>query len=425
MSAARAAVLVTGTEIMIGRIVDRNSGYLARELERLGVELDRVVAVDDREDAIREALTELLGRGLELVITSGGLGPTHDDRTVPAVAATVGRPLVLDEPTLARIDEVTLAYARSRGLDHVLWREGNEKQATVPEGAAVLPPVGTAPGLVVAYGEQRIVVLPGPPSELARMWADVPSHPLLAPLLAAPARRRRLLRLYGVPESSLANAHAELGGDPPGVDTTICASRAEIEVLVRYEPAREEDAARIVDGLRARFGDGVYAADDERRLEEHVVDALRERGLTLGTAESCTAGLVAARVANVPGASDVLLGGVVAYANDVKQRQLGVPAAVLEAHGAVSAETARAMAEGVRSALGVDVGVSVTGIAGPGGGSPEKPVGLVYVGVSGPAGSDAVEHRFGEAGRDNVREWSVTSALHLVRRLVTSVPRQD
>jgi nicotinamide-nucleotide amidase len=196
-------------------------------------------------------------------------------------------------------------------------------------------------------------------------------------------------------------------------------------VLVRYEPAREDDAARIVDGLRARFGDGVYAADDERRLEEHVVDGLRERGLTLGTAESCTAGLVAARGANVPGASDVLLGGVVAYADDVKQRQLGVPAAVLEAHGAVSAETARAMAEGVRSALGVDVGVSVTGIAGPGGGSPEKPVGLVYVGVAGPAGSEAVEHRFGEAGRDNVREWSVTSALQLVRRVVTSAPRQD
>jgi nicotinamide-nucleotide amidase len=417
----RAAVLVTGTEILIGRVQDRNSGYLARELERHGLVLERVVAVDDDEAAMRDALEGLLALGVDLVVTSGGLGPTHDDRTVAAVAAVTGRRLVLDEPTLAQIDAITGAFAASRGLDHELWREGNRKQATVPEGAAVLPPVGTAPGVVVERSGQHIVVLPGPPSELAAMWATVPGHPLLRDVFGGDAPGRHVLRVFGVPESSIANVFEELGGDAGGTETTICAARMEIEVLVRYGPQAAGAADRLLEGLRERLGSGVYA-EDERRLEEHVIDGLRAAGCTLATAESCTAGLVAARVANVPGASDVLLGGIVAYANEVKLQALGVPDALLREHGAVSAECARAMADGVRRALQADVGVAITGIAGPGGGTPDKPVGLVYVCATVGDDVEATEHRFGDGGRDNIREWSVTSALHHVRRLLQRVP---
>ena len=416
----RAAVLVTGSEILLGRTQDTNSGFLARRLDAHGVRLERVVCVDDRQDRLEAALRRLLDDGFDLVVTSGGLGPTHDDRTVAAVAAAAGRSLVVDDDALALVSARTAEAARSRGLDPAVFEAGNRKQATIPEGATVLPPVGTAPGLVLVTGDARVVVLPGPPSELRRMWEAVPAEPLVADLLGHPPLERRVLRIYGVPESQVADLFAELGGDEGGTETSICASRMEIEVVIRPGTAPAGSTDLIADGLCARLGAAVYA-QDERPLEEHVVEGLRAGGSTFGTAESCTAGLVAARVANVPGSSDMLLGGIVAYANQLKQGLLDVSEATLRRHGAVSAETARAMADGARRALGVDVAVSVTGVAGPGGGTPEKPVGLVYLHASGPEGGRSLGRRF-PGDRQQVREWSATAALHLVRLLIESGP---
>jgi nicotinamide-nucleotide amidase len=412
VSRARAAVLVTGSEILLGRTVDTNSSYLARQLDLHGVRLTRVVAVDDAEDSIVGALEQLLATGVDLVLTSGGLGPTHDDRTVACVAKVAGVELVLDEPTLATIDAIVAEFARSRGMDPAGYVRGNRKQATVPAGCEILPPVGTAPGVIMPVGDQRIVVLPGPPVELSRMWQMAIASPLVAPLLAG-ALPRRVLRIYGVPESTIADAFEDLGGDGGGTETTICASRAEIEVVVRAPDGTEPAAERLAAGLRERFGRAVFS-EGPATLEELVLEVLRGQGRTLATAESCTAGLVAARLGSIAGASDVLLGGLVTYSNELKQELLGVPAALLAEFGAVSAECARAMAEGARRATGADVAVSVTGIAGPGGGTPEKPVGLVFFHVAADGAERALERRF-PGPRENVRDWSATAALHLVR----------
>ncbi len=415
MTAARAAILVTGSEILLGRTVDTNSSFIARELDRHGIRVIRTVAVDDHPTSIGDGLRDLLASGADLVVTSGGLGPTHDDVTMACVAEAAGLPVALDERVLARIEQKVAAFAASRGTDPAAYDRGNRKQATVPVGAEVLGPVGTAPGAIVPAGSQRIVVLPGPPAELAQMWPEVVASPLLASLLGG-AQPRRVLRLYGVPESEVGDVFADLGGDADGTETTICASRAEIEIVIRHRPDAAAAAAHLADGFRERFGRSLFAEGPER-LEEIVLHALRGRSWTLAVAESCTAGLVAARLAEVPGASTVLLGGVIAYADDVKRDVLRVPAATLRDHGAVSAESARAMAEGARRLLGSDVAVAVTGIAGPGGGSDTKPVGLVHVHVAGPGVERALERRW-PGTRAAVRDWSATSALHLVRLLV-------
>lgn len=412
MTQVRAAVLVTGSEILIGRTVDTNSSFLARALDDYGVRLERIVAVDDREEEIVAALSELLRSGVDLILTSGGLGPTHDDRTVACVARAAGVELVLDEATLAQIDAIVAEFARSRGVDAATFSRGNRKQAMVPAGAEVLAPIGTAPGVIMPVGDQRIIVLPGPPVELSRMWSAAVASPLVAPLLGG-GLPRKVLRVYGVAESSIADAFQDLGGDVGGTETTICASRAEIEIVIRHPAAAEDAAGRLAAGLRERFGSAVFS-EGPATLEAITIDALRDRGGTLATAESCTAGLVAARLAAVPGASDVLVGGIVAYANEIKQSLLGVPAELLQAYGSVSAECARAMAEGARRATGADLAVSVTGVAGPGGGTPSKPVGLVYIHVTADGVDRGVERRF-PGPRENVRDWAATAALHLVR----------
>ena len=413
-----AAVLVTGSEILLGRTQDRNSGTLARSLDAHGLRLERIVAVDDRPDRLRAALDGLLADAPDLIVTSGGLGPTHDDRTVQVIAEATGRPLVLDEPTLAVITGIVEGYAQQRGVPLERLLPGARKQALVPDGAHVLAPAGTAPGLIVS-GATTIVVLPGPPTELAEVWGRALAHPALAPLLSAPADRR-VLRFWSLPESTVARAWEQLGGDAGGTETSICATRLEVELTIRYGPDSAAAAATIADGLVREFGDAVYAQDD-RSIEQRVVDDLVARGLTIATGESCTAGLIAARIAGVPGASTTLRGGIAAYANDVKTAELGVPAASIDAHGAVSREVAVALAEGARERLRTDVGVGITGIAGPGGGSAEKPVGLVHIAAAGPAGALLhLERRF-PGDREAVRSNSATAALHLVRLLLAEL----
>ena len=414
-----AAVLVTGSEILLGRTQDRNSGTLARSLDAHGIRLERVVAVDDRPDHLRRAIDGLLADGYDLICTSGGLGPTHDDRTVQVVAEALGRELVLDDDALQVITRIVEGYAAQRGVPVERLLPGARKQALVPVGAHVLEPSGTAPGLIVDAGATAIVVLPGPPTELAEVWARALAHPALASLLGAPAERR-VVRVWATPESTVARIWEQLGGDEDGTETSICATRLEVEVTIRHTDATAAAAERLVDGLVRELGEAVYAQDD-RSIEQRVVDDLADLGLTIATAESCTAGLAAARLADVPGASAVLLGGVVAYADAVKIADAGVPAELIAAHGAVSEQVAVALAEGVRARLGADVGVGITGIAGPGGATPAKPVGLVHLAAVGPGGAlRHLERRF-PGDREAVRAGSATAALHLVRLLLDDV----
>jgi nicotinamide-nucleotide amidase len=411
-----AALLVTGQELLLGLVTDANTQFLAHELDALGIDLQRVSVVGDARDEIVGGLRELAGH--DLVITSGGLGPTHDDRTVEAVAEVAGAELAVDEKLLEAIAAITAAYARRRGTDPALNRDGDRKQALVPRGATVIPPAGTAPGLLLQIGTGHVLVLPGPPRELATVWrAALELEPIADLRARAGTLLRSTLRVYGVGEPAVARAFAAAGGDAGGTRTTICARQLEVEVTVRAEPESQQALAALVAGLREQLGDAVYA-EDERPLAEHVLAAMREHGLHIAVAESCTAGLVGAALASIPGSSDVLLGGVIAYANEVKQQLLGVPAELLAEFGAVSAECARAMAAGARAATGAEVAVSVTGVAGPGGGTALKPVGLVYLHVSAPGAERGQElHLHGDSSQ--VRELAAVAALQLVRMTVS------
>ena len=415
MSRPRAAIVVTGSELVRGEREDRNGPFLAAEAVRLGLEPTRIAIVGDRPRDLELAFTA--GFEADLCLISGGLGPTHDDRTVELVARVAGRPLVLDEALEEQIGAVSRTIAERLGRPYTDFTHGVRKQATRPEGAVSLGLAGTAPGLVLELGERAVVVLPGPPRELQRLWPRaLETEPVRRILARAPEREHRVFRFFGTPESAVAEALAEAGGEGGGVDVTICAREFEIHVDLFVEPGAGERAAEVERALREALGRHLFG-EDERSIAQIVLDLCRERGFTLGTAESCTGGLVAARLTSVPGASEVFRGSVVAYADDVKASSLGVPAAVLEEHGAVSAETAAAMAQGVRERLGVEVGVGVTGVAGPGGGSAEKPVGLVFVHAVGPDGEKSVRTEL-PGDREMIRGRATAASLHLVRRLL-------
>ena len=416
MTRPRALIVVTGSELVRGERTDLNGPFLAREALRLGLEPARIAIVGDSPEELEEALGE--GLAADACFVSGGLGPTHDDRTVEMVAKALGVGLHVDPELEAQIEEVSRAAAVRLKRDYADFAVGVTKQATIPDGALSLGLAGTAPGLVIGHGEGRVaVVLPGPPSELKRLWPRALDADVFGPLLArARPPGRRVLRLFGVSESAVARALAEAGGDGDGVDVTICARDFEIHVDLVVEPGAEARA----DALEAAFVPPIerwlYSRDEEP-IEAHVLDLCQERGWTLGTAESCTGGMVAARLTGIPGSSDVFRGGVVAYGNEIKEGELAVPASLLAEHGAVSPEVAEAMAQGARARLGVDVAVSVTGIAGPDGGTEEKPVGLVYLHAEGPNGGMGREFSF-PGDRPSIRARSVVGALHLVRRLV-------
>jgi nicotinamide-nucleotide amidase len=299
-----------------------------------------------------------------------------------------------------------------------------QKQATLPEGALTLGLAGTAPGIVVDAGTCAVVILPGPPGELQRLWPRaLETAPVQRVLGRAQPPARRVLRLFGVGESSVARALAEVGGDGDGVEATICARDFEIHIDLLAAPGAESRAEDLAGRLKGELERYVFA-EDERRIEEIVLELCRERELTLAAAESCTGGLVAARLTSVPGASEVFRGSVVAYDDGVKMRELDVPDDMLRRYGAVSAEVAAAMADGARARLEADVAVAVTGVAGPGGGTPEKPVGLVFLHAAGPDGSRDV--RFELPGeRDWIRSRSTVAALHLVRRLLLQTRHEE
>jgi len=370
---------------------------------------------DDRAE-LASALRDGLRR--ELLVISGGLGPTHDDRTVELFAAAAGRPLCLDSGLEARIEGISRAFAARSGRPYLDFAPGVRKQATIPEGAIVVGLEGTAPALMLELDSCLAVVLPGPPRELQALWPAVTGlEPFRRLLERAAPRARRVLRFYGVGESAVARALEAAGGEREGVEATICARDFEIHVDLLVDAGAERAADELSAAFCAPIAEYLFARD-ERSIEEIVLVRFGMRGLTLATAESCTGGLVAARLTAVPGASAVFRGGIVAYANDVKEAELAVSVATLERHGAVSPETAQAMARGARRRLGADAAVSVTGIAGPGGGSEERPVGLVNLCASGPEGELASELRL-PGDRETIRRRATVAALHLLGRLVS------
>jgi nicotinamide-nucleotide amidase len=417
VSRPRAAIVVTGSELVRGDREDKNGSFLASEALRLGLEPRRITIVGDRPDDLERALRE--GFEAQLCLVSGGLGPTHDDRTVEMVARAAGRELLVNEGLKQEIGAISRMVAERLRRPYSEFETGVRKQATLPDGAVSLGLAGTAPGLVLEVGSCAVVVLPGPPRELRRLWPRALETDIVRGVLErTPALRRQVLRFFGMPESAVAKALADAGGDGDGVEATICAREFEIHVDLVVEPGGEERAEQVAAALRASLGRHLFA-EDGRTIPEIVLDLCRARGLTLATAESCTGGLVSARLTAVPGSSAVFRGGVVAYSDEVKERELGVPAGLLKEHGAVSAEVAQAMAAGVRERLGADLGVAVTGVAGPGGGTDEKPVGLVFVHAAGPDGEEA--HCTELPGdREMIRGRATAAALHLVRRLLES-----
>ncbi|MEN8162293.1 MAG: competence/damage-inducible protein A [Myxococcota bacterium] len=384
----KAEVLTIGDELLRGEIVDSNKSFLSDRLLRFDVETRFHASVCDDPADMTDAFQRAAARA-DVVLVSGGLGPTRDDITLEVLAKAFGRKLVRDEPSLAAIRAFFERFGREMS-------PSNEKQALMPEGATALPnPVGTAPGCMLETDSAVFFCLPGVPRELFRMM-DEEVLPRLQQRLRPGARqvmRATLLRTFGMGESTLEDELKDLAreeGVSLGFRTAFPDNYLRPVVRAATEAEAEARLARVIEAIEKRLGPLIYGRDDET-MEQALGRLLAEQGRSLAVAESCTGGLLAERITNVPGASGYFRGGVVAYANEAKRDLLGVPEALLAAHGAVSAPVAKAMAEGVRARLGADLGVSTTGISGPDGGTPEKPVGLVFVGFADATGGEAQE----------------------------------
>jgi nicotinamide-nucleotide amidase len=419
----RAAIVVTGSELVRGERTDLNGPFLSRAVLALGLEPVRIHVVGDDPEELERTIREVVADA-DLVAVSGGLGPTHDDRTVELVAKVAGLELEVRPELEREIEAFSRDVAERLRRPYADFAAGVRKQATLPAGAESLGLAGTAPGLVVEVGETPVVVLPGPPAELRRLWPNaLTTNAVRRVLDRGKPPLRRTLRFFGAGESTIAQAFAAAGGDGDGVEVTICARDFEVVLELVAEPEAAERAEELTGALGDRLGAHLYS-DDGRTIEEITLELCRQRDLRVVTAESCTGGLLAARLTAVPGYSDVTLGGVIAYGNDLKQSQLGVPSELIERHGAVSAEVAAAMADGARQRLHADVAISITGVAGPGGGSEEKPVGLVYYHVETPDGGRGASFSF-PGDRDSIRRRAVVVSLHLLRRLLTQSRHED
>ncbi len=411
-----AEILCIGTELLLGDIVNTNAAYLSQKLASLGIGVYRQSVVGDNPERLKVALKEALSRA-DLVITSGGLGPTYDDLTKETVAEHFGRSMHMDEAVLGEIER----YFTNRYGDVCRMTPNNRKQALVPDGAIVLKnPNGTAPGIAIeGEGGKTVILLPGPPREFEPMVDDQ-----VLPYLA---RRRgevffsRNIHIMGMGESAIENELKELMQTSVNPTVAPYAKDGECRLRITARAADSESAAAMCDAVVERIyqsavGEHIYGVDVEK-IEKALVTALTEKGLTISCAESCTGGLIAKRITDVGGASAVFLGGVVTYTNQMKECLLGVEHEVLERYTAVSEPVAAEMAEGVRTRLGTDIGISTTGYAGPGGGDGENPVGTVYVGVSTAAGTKVTRFSFsGMRSREYVRTLAAGRALLLALR---------
>jgi nicotinamide-nucleotide amidase len=415
----RAGIVVTGTEVLTGRIADRNGPWISEQLAELGVEVAHILVVGDRPEDLESALRFMAAEGMDLIVTSGGLGPTADDLTAEIVARFAGRDLVLDEEMEEKIAAILRGFARRFRFDEEAVRAANRKQAMVPEGSLPLDPVGTAPGLVVPAEERVVIVLPGPPRELRPMWPRaIESRPVQAVLARATPLLAYTLRMFGIPESEIAKSLREIeaGGVELGaVEITTCLRRGEIEIDVRYRAEAALVAEAVRAGLLDRHTRHLFSLDGET-IDSQLARLLR--GHRLAVAESCSGGLLAARITDLPGASAYFAGGVVAYSNEAKAELLGVDPTLIKDHGAVSPAVAEAMSRGVLQRFGADVAVSITGIAGPDGGSEEKPVGYVCFDTRLASGTSIARDPVIPGGREDVRERSALVAMHLLRTLL-------
>jgi nicotinamide-nucleotide amidase len=413
----RAAILSTGDELTTGRIVDSNASWIADKLFEIGVDVVCVLTVGDWPERLAWAWRQALAQA-DVVISTGGIGPTADDLTSETVASVLGVPLVEDSASAERIRRFFAASGRP-------MPENNLKQALLPAGAVVVPnALGTAPGYRVAHGDRTVFVLPGVPREMKPMVEET-VLPWLRAQRGGDVYLARTFQTFGVTESGLDELVAGVV-DPAEGRVSFRASFPEVSVRIVAHGEPEVAAARLAavgDRLRAAIGPYCYG-EGAVTMEATVGALLRERGLTVATAESCTGGLVAHRLTNVPGSSAYVRGGVIAYANDAKRSLLGVSQATLESHGAVSEETAAEMAAGARRALGCDLAISMTGVAGPDGGTPEKPVGTVCLGLA--SADDTVAARYQLWGtRDWVKLLASQVALEWIRRHLLGLPVRE
>ena len=410
--ALTAEVLCVGSELLLGNITNGNARWIAEQLAALGVPHQRQMVVGDNRERLMAEVRQAAGR-CRVLITTGGLGPTPDDLTTEAIAAAFETPLVEHPEIWAEIQ----ARLSARGR---ICSPSNRRQAFLPEGAAVLPnPTGTAPGMIWSpVPGFTVLTFPGVPSEMKAMWQQTAAPWLRQSGLAAGVFASRMLRFWGVSESALAEEMADLLEQAnPTVAPYAGAGEVKLRITARAEHQADAEALLlpVEREIRRRTGQSCFGVD-EQSLAEVVLQQLRLRGQTVAVAESCTGGGLGAALAAVPGASDVFLGGVIAYANGVKQGLLGVPAELLQAHGAVSDPVAQSMAEGARRVTGADWGLAITGVAGPGGGSDEKPVGLVHLAIAGPDGCSSEGVRFGTSrGRTWIQTLSAGEALNRLR----------
>jgi nicotinamide-nucleotide amidase len=442
---ARAGIVITGTEVLTGRVADANGPFLADRLLELGVELAHIAICGDRQDDIGAALRFLAAEKVDLIITSGGLGPTADDMTVEVVARFCGRELTLDAELEEKIAAILRSFMRRHpGADFDAVRAANRKQALVPDGAAVIDPVGTAPGLIVpgsptdslptptepdararplraspSLPTPTVLVLPGPPRELQPMWHTAIGMPeLLAAVGGRTVYRQETVRMFGLPESGLAETLRQAQRDIPDFDRleiTTCLRRGELEIVTRYEPGDAAVYRQLVDTLCRAHPREVFSTDGTT-IDDQVATLLD--GRRIATAESCTAGLLSARLTDRAGSSAYVMGGAVVYSNEAKTELLQVDPALIAEHGAVSEPVAEAMAAGALRRFGADVAVAITGIAGPGGGTPDKPVGTVCFTVAATDGALLTQTLLLPGNRNDIRERSTTVAMHLLRRLL-------
>lgn len=413
----RIEIVTIGDELLLGFTIDTNAAHLARELAAIGVEIVHRTTIGDSADDIAEAIESALDR-TSAVITTGGLGPTSDDMTKPSIAALFGRKMIRDE---AILEALKARWARYRRLGP--FPESNVAQAMIPEGAMIIPNQhGSAPGIWLEDAAGRwVAMLPGVPREMKGMLADE----LLPMIVKRMTRlggsptviRSRTLRTTGIAESALADQLGELarGVDGMGLAFLPSVESVDLRLTSRGLTAEAADAALAAGVMKLREAAGRYVyGEDGADLAEIVLDACRRRGVTISVAESCTGGLLGARLTAIAGSSDVFVGGVLSYDNAVKREWLGVSDSDLENHGAVSEEVASTMAKSVREGMKTDIGIGITGVAGPGGGTAAKPVGMVWVALDGIGTQARCLRLFGT--REEVRQRAVQTALDMVRR---------
>lgn len=416
----RAGIVVTGTEVITGTIEDKNGPWISQELAGLGVEVSHISIVADRASDLEAALRFMGDDGMDLIVTSGGLGPTADDLTAEVVGTFAEREMVLDESMEEKIAKILAGFARRLNFDADALRAANRKQAVVPQGSTLIDPAGTAPGLVVPVnGGPVVIVMPGPPRELHAMWPKaLETEPVREVLDRAEPYAGVMLRLFGLPESEIAKSLREIeegGVDLDALEITTCLRKGELEIEVRHRPGAEDSLTELIAGIDERHGRFLFSRDGET-IDSQLASLLQ--GHKIATAESCTGGLLAARLTEREGASAYVSGGAVTYSNESKTTVLGVPVELVAEHGAVSPEVAEAMADGALKRYEADIAVGITGIAGPDGGTEEKPVGYVCVCVKTADGLTLARDPVMPGTRADIRERSALLGMHLTRRLL-------